>query len=324
MNEESFVKKREPDWQRFKALAERADVSLSNLSDDEASELVLLYRRVSGDLAQVRTTSSNPGLTEFLNRLVGLGYSVLYRRRPIPIGTAIRVAVETIASTGRRNKAFIFTATGLFFFGAIFAYVLMSRVPGAYEYVVPEGWNEVVQQWKSGGFEERTSSQSFMMTGFYASNNPMASISAAALSVVSFGLMTVKLMFDNGLLLGALGYEMASVGKFGFLIMSVTPHGVTELSGIFVAGGAGLRLGWAVVAPGRNTRGESLRIAGKDALVLLGAALIMMFIAAPIEGFFSFNPVVPEVAKVLFACGSVVAWTAFWKLVGRERDEQTG
>jgi uncharacterized membrane protein SpoIIM required for sporulation len=110
---------------------------------------------------------------------------------------------------------------------------------------------------------------------------------------------------------------MAAVGKTWFLWSSILPHGVPELTGIFVSGGAGLVLGWALIHPGRKKRGAALKEAGKDAIVLLLTAYILMFIAAPIEGYFSFNPAVPQEIKFILAIVTAGLWAAFWIGYGR-------
>jgi uncharacterized membrane protein SpoIIM required for sporulation len=104
--------------------------------------------------------------------------------------------------------------------------------------------------------------------------------------------------------------------------VSIAPHGITEMSGLVISGAAGLVMGYALINPGRRRRGDALKAAGKDALVLLTTATLMMFMAAPIEGFFSFNPNVPVVAKVIFATGSAIAWGLFWVFLGKKSEAQ--
>src|SRR5207247_1514847 len=99
-------------------------------------------------------------------------------------------------------------------------------------------------------------------------------------------------------------------------------HGVPELSGIIVSCAAGLLLGYALINPGRRTRGDSLKAVGQDAIVLLGTSVVLMFIAAPIEGFFSFNPLVPGWVKVTVAVISLGAWLTFWTTFGRTEEEK--
>jgi len=89
---------------------------------------------------------------------------------------------------------------------------------------------------------------------------------------------------------------------------------------LFVAGAAGLTLGWGLLVPGRRSRAESMREAGKDALVLTCQAILMMLIAAPFEGFFSFNPSVPTPLKVVVGMIVLSAWLTFWSFYGKPKN----
>jgi uncharacterized membrane protein SpoIIM required for sporulation len=123
-------------------------------------------------------------------------------------------------------------------------------------------------------------------------------------------------------MLGALGYEMASVGKLDHLLASVAPHGVTEMGGIFMAGAGGFVLAAALIRPGRRSRAEALRIAGKDAFVLVVLSIVMTLLAAPIEGFFSFDPRIPGWLKTSVALFTLFGWLAFFIGFGRKRSVQ--
>lgn len=312
MNEQSFVDKRETDWHRLSALCDRADSSMKRLSITEIRELIRLYRKVSTDLALARTKSTNIPLIAYLNDLAGRAYGILYRTPRQPFWGTILKAVGVSAQTVRRNKWFVLTSAFIFFGSAVFIFGLMNWVPAVHDKVIPPSMQPVFDSWKSGKFEQHSGSESGMMAGFYASNNPRTSIITGAMGAGSFGLVSVYLLFQNGELLGALAHEMADVGKLGFLISSIAPHGVPELSGICVAGSAGLLLGFAIINPGRRSRRAALRAVGKDAIVLLATSVILMFIAAPIEAFFSFQPFIPQWVKGCVAVVSLSAWGAFW------------
>ena len=122
----------------------------------------------------------------------------------------------------------------------------------------------------------------------------------------------------DGVILGTLAYETMTVGRLGHLLIWIAPHGVTELSGLILSGAAGYAMGWALIVPGRRKRGAALKEAGKDAIVVLCTAVVLMFIAAPVEGFFSFNPNVPDALKIAFAGLAAAAWAVFWIGYGRE------
>jgi len=320
MNEQSFVDRRETDWQRLSKLCDKAESGLKQLSSQELRDLIRLYRRISTDLALARTKSTNTPLIGFLNDLAGRAYGIIYRAPKQAFWGNIAAAIALSAQTVRRNKWFVLTSATIFFGSAFFIFGLMTWVPDVKEKIIPPAMDKLFDSWRSAKFEQRSGSESGMMAGFYASNNPRTAIITGAVGAGSFGLISIYLLFNNGAILGALAHEMAKVGKLGFLISSIAPHGVPELSGIIVAGSTGLLLAYAVINPGRRRRGDAIKAVGKDAIVLLSTSVILMFIAAPIEGFFSFQPTVPQWLKGAVAIVSLCAWGAFWVGYGRTTD----
>ncbi len=318
MNEQSFVDRREADWRRLTILCERtAEAGMRRLQGDELKELIRLYRRASTDLALARTKSTNIPLITFLNDLTGRAYGILYRAPKRPFFKTIGEALAICAQTVRRNKWFVLTSASIFFGSAIFIYFLIGAAPEVHDRVVSPGMKSTFDAWKSGKFEERSGSQSGMMAAFYASNNPKVSIITGAVGAGSFGLISVYFLFQNGAILGALAHDVAPVGQLWFLVSSISPHGVPELSGIIMAGACGLLLGYALINPGRRRRADALRAVGKDAIVLLAISVGLTLIAAPIEGFFSFQPSVPQWVKAVVALVSLCGWLAIWIGFGR-------
>jgi uncharacterized membrane protein SpoIIM required for sporulation len=325
MNEQAFVDRREEDWKRLKALSDKADgKGIKKLSGDEVRELLKLYRRASTDLAIARTTSRNVALVDFLNDVVARVYGIFYRAPKMSVFRGIVSGLEIAAQTVRRRKAFVLTAAGIFFGAWVLMYSLISAVPETRSAIVSPVMDPMFKKWQSGQFEERSVSESVAMNAVYASNNPRVSIIAGSIGAATFGIGSVYLLFENGALIGALSHDMNDVGKLGFLLASIFPHGVTELSGIIISGSAGLLLGWALINPGRRSRGDALKAVGRDAVVLILTAVVLMFMAAPIEAYFSFNPIVPLPAKAAVAVFSFVAWMTFWSMYGKPSTEISG
>ena len=317
MNEERFVQLREPDWQRLVHLCDRADASPTFLNSADFHELIRCYRRTSGDLATARTIGSNLEMTTFLNDIVGRAYAILYRAPRKSFLRGLGQILSIVAQTGRRRKWFIFASAFGFLVSVLLSSWLMSAVPATHDVFIPPGEAQKnVDAWVKG-LPARTAGESATMTGFYASNNPMAAIGSMALTSVSFGVGGAYELYQNGAMLGALAHEMAKARRLDILVVSLLPHGVSELQGLFVSAGAGFVLAWALINPGRRRRGEALAEAGKDAIVLLATSIVMMFIAAPFEGYFSFNPGVPHAVKLLVALLIASAWAAFWIGFGR-------
>lgn len=323
MNEVLFVEKRERDWQELSRLCDRADASISQLRADELRTFVRLYKAVSADLTRARTFSNNQELIDFLNDLCARAYAILYRPRRRNFLKMVSGGVALAAQVFRRRFAFTLAAFLVFVLSGVFANLLIRYQPEAIALYVPPGFEEAFRQWRDQNKGERSFAESTAMLGFYASNNPLVALRTAGIAAGTFGIGTLQSMYVNGALLGALTYVVEPVGRIPYLYVSILPHGVPELTGIFLAGGAGLLLGFALLRPGQMTRGQSVLIAGKDAIVMTMTAFVLMFIAAPIEAYFSFNPNVPMAAKVIFTVVSIVAWTAFWYGYGRSGEEQS-
>lgn len=312
MNEVSFVEQREKDWRRLNFLCDRADASPTQLSPSELHEFVRLYRKASSDLALIRTRSTNLQLIEFLNDLTARSYSTLYRPTRGSLWKAIGIGAATAAQTVRRLRWFVLASALTFLVGIFFSYYVLDHFPQARDFYVPAGFQDAFEQWKHPNDKDRGLDQSVAMTGMYSSNNPRVAVMTGAISASTFGVGSAFMLWQNGCIMGALLHEVAPYGQFAHVIIWVLPHGVTEISGLILSGTSGYVIGWALIAPGRRKRGAALKQAGKDAIVVLSTAAVLMFIAAPIEGFFSFNPRVPDWVKILFALGAATAWFFFW------------
>jgi len=316
MKEQEFVKRRSRDWDRLQELLHRAETSLKGLRGDELVEFSRLHRRVSADLAATRTQGTNPSLLAFLNDLVARSAAVLYAHRRKPLFAAARDLALDAARAVRRRYAFILFAVGATaLFGAA-AWFLTAADPRFVDAVVPPDFRDSLEHWKTGQFEDTPIEGSIAGTAFYIANNTLATILVAA-GGMTFGLSALYALFQNGVILGVFLHEVQGVGALEHFVTGVLPHGVTELGGIFVGAGGGFILAWAMINPGRKSVGASVREAGRDAALLIAMGIGMIWIAAPIEAWFSFQASVPSVAKHAFAILTFILWMAFFSLAGR-------
>ncbi|MCW5945481.1 MAG: stage II sporulation protein M [Fimbriimonadales bacterium] len=320
MNEKDFVAKRKADWDRLVSLIDACELGISNLKGDQIKEFGKLYRRVAGDLALVRTQSANQSMEAFLNDLVARGHGVLYRHPKRSFIVGVSSFLREAASAVRRRKVYVFAAIGFTIFSAMFAGSAIRKDATLLDTVLPSGFEAALEHWKSKEFRDASGESALQMTGFYIANNTMATVMVAA-GGVTFGLTSLYSLFVNGAMLGAFTIEMDKVDGLGHFYSGIAAHGVTELGGIFIGGAAGLLMGFALVNPGRRTRGQALRKAGRDAMYLIGIGILMIWIAAPIEGFISFTNSVPTFAKLAIAFATLVGWLFYFGFVGRDLDE---
>jgi uncharacterized membrane protein SpoIIM required for sporulation len=220
-----------------------------------------------------------------------------------------------------RCAAFIGAAFAVFLLAAIIGLVATYRDADAPNSLLGPAWTGAIEEiadryrgqkdWLPG--EMRPVASSGIMT-----NNIMVSILAFSAGVLG-GVFTLFILFTNGLMLGtiAAAVEQRDVAR-GFWAF-VAPHGVIELPAIFIAGGAGLLLGYAVINPGDLPRGVALRQAGGEAIKLVMGVAAMLVVAGLIEGFFS-PALLPEALKFSLAALLAVALAAYVTLAGREPD----
>jgi uncharacterized membrane protein SpoIIM required for sporulation len=282
-----------------------------------------LYRRASRDLSLARTISTSPSLIRYLNDITAKAYSVVYRQPREALGKVLVDAITQSVQTVRRRKYFVLASVSLFFGSSFLVFFLCRFSPQMHDFFVPKEMAPVFDQWRTGNFEPRTGSQSAMAWTSYASHNPFVAIITGAVGAGSFGLFSIYFILQNGAMMGSLASDLVPFHRVDYLLSSILPHGVPEITGILLSGACGLLLGWSLINPGRLTRGESLKAVGKDAITLLATSIAMMMIAAPIEGFFSFNPIVPGWIKTCVGLGSLSIWLLFWTSFAKDKDQPT-
>ena len=116
-------------------------------------------------------------------------------------------------------------------------------------------------------------------------NNAWVAALCIALGVL--GLPVVYLLLQNVLNVAVIGALMIHHGRGSLFFGLILPHGLLELTAVFVAAGVGLRLFWSWVEPGAaDPRAQSLAHEGRSAgggrprlvLVLLVSGVIEAFV----------------------------------------------
>jgi uncharacterized membrane protein SpoIIM required for sporulation len=323
MAPDEFIARKKPAWERLTALLDRSGAGLDALSAAELQELGRLYRQATSDLAVARRDFAQHPVSVYLNGLVARGHGAIYREGGGGPRQILTFFTHTFPQAFRATWGHTLAAFLMFFLPALAAFIVTYRNPGLAAILLP-GSEPIIEAIEAGeewwlriNEEGRASSAAQIMT-----NNIGVAIRAFAGGVL-FGVYTLYILAFNGLLMGVVA---GAAQRFGFadnLWGFVAAHGVLELSVIFIAGGAGLQIGWALLRPGLLTRRAALVVAARRAVLLLLGCVPIFVLAGLIEGFISPAPL-PVAVKLFVAASSGVALLVYLVGVGRDQPERVG
>ena len=282
VNVERFVSERRAGWDQLNTLVTHAKGKPERLAPGDAVRMGALYRAAAADLAIARRRFRSEPVVGNLERLVGRARSLVYATPP-KRGTLIRFFARDYWVRVMERPGLLAIAALLLFVPGILAALWGWLDPDQAAGFVP-GPFQANQQRAGGtdlgiplGDQAAFSSQIF-------TNNIRVTFLAFALGITA-GLGTAFVLLNNGILLGVVFGLAASHGNGTVILEYVVAHGVLELSCIVVGAAAGLRIGWAVIDPGRRKRSEVLRAEGRAAVEMVLGTAAWLIVAGLIEGF---------------------------------------
>ncbi|HEX5084838.1 MAG TPA: stage II sporulation protein M [Blastocatellia bacterium] len=288
---ENFIERRKANWKRLEELIDQARTArgLRRLSRDEVRELGRSYRRAATDLAVARVESRDRRLVNYLNNLVVRAHGLIYRNESKGASAVLAFYLYDFPAIFRRTSRYtlavflIFIALGAVSFIATwrdddfadFAYVSRPFVQSIKNH---DKWWEVLNK-------EAPVGAAGIMT-----NNIGVGILTFALSVFPV-VGTIYILKTTALQFGAVNALVFKYGMGHTLWSFVAGHAVLEFTAIFIAGGAGLMVGWSMIAPGERGRREAVVENGAVAIKLMAGCFPMFVIAGLIEAFISPLPI---------------------------------
>ncbi|HEX5127177.1 MAG TPA: stage II sporulation protein M [Rhodocyclaceae bacterium] len=295
MKQENFESAHQLEWQAFehwltvrKETHRKKKIASSGFADHEVPQR---YRQLCQHLSLARDRDYGLALVEHLHRLVQEGHDALYGPQSGFGMRVLRYATGGFAADVRANARWVL-ASALLLFGPMLAVmaVVRARPDFAYFIVSPEQVASFEAMYSFDahvlGRVARDASTDVSMFGFYINNNIGIAFRCFAGGMTA-GLLTALALIYNGLMMGVVEARLVNAGLGENFYSFVVGHSTFELGAIMLAGAAGLRLGAAIVAPGRLTRGAALRRTARSLVGIVCGLAVMLLAAALVEAFWS-------------------------------------
>jgi uncharacterized membrane protein SpoIIM required for sporulation len=300
---EAFTTVHEPEWRRLEQLVRRRRPSAV-----EADELVALYQRAATHLSVVRSAAPDPAVAARLSRLVAQARAKVTGGGEPWTRELARLATVSFPAAVYRAR---WAAAGAAAFSAAVAVGLatwIARSPQAQAVLARQvDVRQLVENDFAGYYSEHAA-------GSFAAqvwtNNAWVAALCIAFGVT--GVLVVVVLLQNAINVGAIGGVMAANGRLDLFFGLVTPHGLLELTAVFVAAGAGLRLFWAWVDPGPLPRGQAMAREGRSMVTVALGLVVVLLVSGVVEAFVTPSGL-PTAARI--GIGGLV-WALFLTYVG--------
>jgi uncharacterized membrane protein SpoIIM required for sporulation len=309
VNLDAFVRDRNGAWSRLETLVRDSKRRAESLGPEGVLELGGLYRAAAADLALARRAFPGDPVVARLERLVAAGRTLVYAV-PSRRGGLLRFVTHGYWRLVAERRLLLAVSATLLAAPALLSGAWALEDPGAASGLVPGEYQSVTQPRAEGEDLGLATEDEAAFSAAIMTNNIRVTLLAFAAGIFA-GLGTAAVLILNGVLLGAIGGLAVGAGNGRPFFELVAAHGVLELSCIVVAGAAGLRLGWALVEPGTETRGNALRREARPALAIVLGTAPWLVVAGLVEGF-----VTPRAIGFTTALGVGFALAAvYWTLV---------
>jgi uncharacterized membrane protein SpoIIM required for sporulation len=320
--QDRFISQRKNAWQRLEELLNMLDrSSLKRLRREEVRELGRIYRRTASDLAIARAESRDPRLVNYLNNLVIRAHGRIYRADAQSGRKIAAFFTRDFPQTFRRNWKYTACSFAVFAVFATFSFVATRYDPEFSELAgVPPAFRELNIETKTHWWEELNEGNQ-VGAAFIMQNNIRVTIYTFAFGAL-LGVGTIYYIAYNGANIGSVLALTYNAGFGNDLVTFMAGHGVIELSCIFIAGGAGLLIGSALIMPGDLSRADALKTRGLEAMRLMLGVACLLVVAGLIEGFVSPAPIDPRI-KYTVALVSGVALYSYLLLSGLGQQSST-
>jgi uncharacterized membrane protein SpoIIM required for sporulation len=298
---DAFVAAHNAEWRRLEQLVNRGTRKLSGA---EIDELVELYQRAATHLSVVRSSSPEPALVGRLSSLVARGRAAVTGAQAPMWRDVARFLTVSFPVTAYRMRWWWLGSAVLSNIVSLVLAIWVAHNPQVQTSLMSA---EQIRQLVDHDFANYYTDHAAAAFAFQVwVNNAWVSAQVLIFGIL-LGIPTVLVLWSNQLNLGVSAGLMFAHGKGAIFFGLILPHGLLELTAVYLASAAGLRLGWTIIDPGPRRRGQALAEEGRAAMSIAIGLIGVLAVSGAIEGFVTGHV---HVTWLRIAIG-VVAETAF-------------
>lgn len=305
-----------PTWARLDELSRR-----SGLTGAEADELVRLYQEVATHLSTVRSVAPDPSVVSRLSDVLGRARSAIAGTHDPSWSDVVRFVTVVLPVAVYRVRWWTVGVMAAF---CVLALVTGIHVHGDADAQAAMGTPSELERYAQEEFANYYSNypgQSFAAQVW--TNNAWIAAQCVAFGIT--GVWPVYALVQNAVGVGAAGGVMALHDGLGVFFSLILPHGLMELTAIFIAGGAGLKIFWTMIDPGGRPRGRAVAEEGRSLFVIAIGLVGVLGISGLVEGFVTPSPL-PWWLKILIGALVLAGYWVYTIVLGRRAlaDGETG
>jgi uncharacterized membrane protein SpoIIM required for sporulation len=306
---DAFVLAHRPVWDRLAYLVKRR----RKLTGAEVDELVDLYQRVSTHLSMVRSDSTDLVLVGRLSGLVATGRAAVTGAHAPLWSEFARFWTVSFPVAAYRSWRWWLSTAIVFFFVATIMGIWVAGSPEVQATVgTPSDITQLVNHEFASYYSENPAG-SFALRVWI--NNSWVAAQCIVFAIL-LGLPIPYVLFENAANLGVVGGLMFDAGKADVFLGLLVPHGLLELTAVFLAAAAGMRLGWSVVSPGDRPRGQVLAEQGRAVVSVAVGLVVVLLVSGLIEALVTPSPL-PTPVRIAIGVAAEAAFLGYVIHYGR-------
>ena len=303
-------------WQRLDTLA-----SQRHLSGAQSDELVRLYQEVATHLSTVRSVAPDPSVVSRLSDVLGRARAAIAGAHDPALSDVARFLVLSLPAALYRIRWWTVGVMAVFVAIAVVAGVQVFTDPGAQAAMGSPGELRTLAEESFAAYYSENPAGSF--AALVWTNNAVIAALCVAFGIT--GVLPVYILVSNAVSVGAIGGVLALYDGMDIFFQLILPHGLLELTAVFVAGGAGLKIFWSMIDPGGRPRGQALSEEGRSLFTVAIGLVGVLAVSGLIEAFVTPSSL-PWWLKIVIGALALAAFWTYALVVGRRavRAGETG